>query len=189
MTSFLSQAQIETMGFKFVGKNVHISSKASFYGAHKISIGDNSRIDDFCVLSASHSEIIIGQYVHIAVFCCLTGRALIRLDDFSGLSSRVSIYSTNDDYSGAVLTNPCIPSQFGGVSSKPVILEKHVVVGTNTTILPGVTIGQGAAIGAYSLITRNIDENTIAVGVPAKPIKKRKLNIYDLEKQLRQQYG
>jgi galactoside O-acetyltransferase len=189
MSSYLTANEVENLGLKFVGKNVSISRLATFYGVDKISVGSNSRIDDFCVLSASKSEIIIGEYVHIAVFCCLTGRELIQLDDFSGLSSRVSIYSTNDDYSGEFLTNPCIPIEFSAIRSSPVIIKKHVVIGTNSTILPGVTIGGGSAIGAHSLVTSDIEESTIAFGIPAKSVKKRKQNIYDLEKTLRERYG
>jgi len=183
--SFLTPSEIESKGFKYIGSNVRISRHATFYGAENISIGSNSRVDDFCVISASKLGITIGEYVHVAVFCCLTGGSLIQLDDFSGLSSRVAIYSSNDNYSGEFLTNPCVPSEFSGVSSAPVVLRKHVIVGTNSTILPGVTINQGAAVGAYSLVTNDIEESIIAVGVPAKPVKKRKQNIFDLEKKLR----
>ena len=69
------------------------------------------------------------------------------------------------------------------------IIKKHVVVGTNSTILPGVTIGGGSAIGAYSLVTKDIEEHTIAFGVPAKPAKKRTEKMYDAEKELRKRYG
>jgi dTDP-4-amino-4,6-dideoxy-D-glucose acyltransferase len=180
--SYLTTSEIESMGFKSVGSNVRISRHATFYGTENISIGSNTRIDDFCVISSSKAGITIGDYVHIAVFCCLTGGSSIQLDDFSGISSRVAIYSSNDDYTGEFLTNPCVPVEFSGVQSSPVIIQKHVIVGTNSTILPGVTIHKGAAIGAYSLVNRDIEESTIAVGVPAKPVKKREQNIFDLEK-------
>ena len=66
--AMLSQEAIEQMGFASVGKNVQISDRASFYGASRISIGSNVRIDDFCVLSAGVGGISIGQHVHIAVY-------------------------------------------------------------------------------------------------------------------------
>ena len=67
---FLSQEQIASMGFKSLGKNVRISDKASIYNTDQIEIGDNSRIDDFCVISG---KVSIGRNVHIAVFCNIAG--------------------------------------------------------------------------------------------------------------------
>lgn len=181
---FLNDSEIAKIGFKLVGKNVKISTLAQIYGANRISIGDHSRIDDFCVLSAGEYGIEIGAYVHIAVFSSLIGREKITMSDFSGLSSRVSIYSSSDDYSGAALTNPCVPEKFTNVDHRPVCLGRHVIIGVGSTVLPGVTIGDGTAVGAYSLVSKNLPNNVIAIGVPAKPIKDRKRTIYDLELEL-----
>ena len=63
----LNRVAVETMGFASVGQNVQISDKASFYGASRITLGNNVRIDDFCVLSAGIGGIAIGNYIHIAV--------------------------------------------------------------------------------------------------------------------------
>ena len=68
---------IESIGFKSVGKNVLISDKSTIYNAKNIEIGDNVRIDDFCVISAGEGGIKIGNNVHIAVFCSLIGNGLI----------------------------------------------------------------------------------------------------------------
>jgi galactoside O-acetyltransferase len=59
------------MGFKKIGKNVKISSKASIYGADKISIGSNVRIDDFCIISTSDEGVEIGNNVHIACYASI----------------------------------------------------------------------------------------------------------------------
>lgn len=169
------------MGFRRVGKEVKISDKAVFYGIDRISIGDFSRIDDFCVVSAGEEGIEIGRYVHIAVYCSLIGKKLIKLEDFSGLSSRVAVYSSSDDYSGRYMTNPTVPVELTHVDHRPVIVRRHGLVGVGSTILPGVTIEKGAAVGAYSLVVRDIPESVIAVGVPAKPVKNRYLDLFDLE--------
>ena len=66
--SFLKQNELDDLGFKFLGKNVLISDKCSLYNTKNISIGDNTRIDDFCILSAGENGIEIGRYVHIACF-------------------------------------------------------------------------------------------------------------------------
>jgi galactoside O-acetyltransferase len=172
--AFIPQHILDEMGFKFIGENVKVSDKCSIYNAANIEIGDNSRIDDFCILSAGPGGIKIGRYVHIACFCSLLGSERIELKDFSGLSSRVAVYSSSDDYSGNVMTNPCVPIEFTNVINGRVVLEKHVIIGVGSVILPNVTIGFGAAIGALSLVTKSIDELTIAIGVPAKFVKRRK---------------
>ena len=171
--AFLSQDALVEIGFKFIGKNVKISDKCSIYNAANIEIGDNTRIDDFCILSAGSAGIKIGRYVHIACYCSLLGDQIIEIKDFAGLSSRVAIYSSSDDYSGRAMTNPCVPEMFTNRIDGKVVLEKHVIVGVGSVILPNVTIGFGAAIGDLSLVSKSIPEMTISIGVPAKFIKKR----------------
>lgn len=180
---FYSQEQLESLNFKYLGKNVKISDKASFYNSANISIDDNSRIDDFSVLSAGEGGILIGKNVHIAVFCSLIGEAKITLDDYSGISSRVSIYSSNDDYSGEYLTNPTINKKFTNVSSKPVFLEKHVIVGSGTVILPGVVIAEGGAIAGLSLVNKNCERFSVYGGVPAKKLKNRSNELLKYEEE------
>lgn len=182
--AFLSEEDLHKVGFKSVGKNVRISEKCSIFNAANIEIGDNSRIDDFCLLSAGSEGIRIGRYVHIAPYCSLIGEAFIELQDFSGLSSKVAIYSSSDDYSGASMTNPCVPKKFTDVHSGKVILEKHVIVGVGSAILPDVTIGYGSAVAAFSLVSRNVEEMKIVSGVPAKPMKDRKDGFIEKEKEL-----
>lgn len=181
----LTRAQIDAMGFKSVGANVNLSDRASFYNCPNISIGDNVRIDDFCVLSAGVGGISLGSYVHIANFCLLVGSEKIILEDFCGLSSRVSLYSSSDDYSGAHLTNPTIPEEFLGLRSLPVRLKKHVIIGASSVILPGVTCEEGSAVGALSLITSTCLAFGIYAGNPARRIKERKRDLLELEAQLR----
>jgi acetyltransferase-like isoleucine patch superfamily enzyme len=186
---FLSREQLKACGFQFVGKDVKISDKASIYGASRISIGDHSRIDDFCVVSAGEEGIEIGRYVHIAVFCSLMGKGRIVMKDFSGLSSRVSLYSSSDDYSGRSLTNPTVPDEFKKVHHGPVILGKHVIIGVGSAILPNVTIADGSAVGALSLVTKDVEGGIIVSGVPARKISTRKDNIFNLEQELAKKEG
>jgi len=180
----LSRVEIERMGFAAVGDNVMISDRASFYNCAAISIGDNSRIDDFCVLAAGDGGIRIGRFVHIAVGSTLIGAGRITMSDFSGFSSRVSVYSSSDDYSGTFMTNPTVPSEFTHVKHADVFVGKHVIVGSGSVILPGITLGEGVAIGALSLVTKDCDPFGIYSGNPARRIKARSRNLLELESQL-----
>jgi len=179
--AFLNSEQIKSMGFKSVGDNVELSEKASYYNCKNISIGSNTRIDDFCVLSAGDDGIEIGNHVHIAVGVSVIGVAKICIKDFAGLSSRVSVYSSSDDYSGHFMTNPTISSEFTNVTHGEVSIGKHVIVGSGAVILPNVTLEDGVAIGALSLVTKSCKEFNIYMGIPAKKIKERSTNLLSLE--------
>lgn len=182
--AMLSRDEVMRMGFSSVGENVSISDRASFYNCPNIAIGNNVRIDDYCVVAAGAGGISIGNYVHIAIYSSLIGAGKIILSDFSGLSSRVSIYSSSDDYSGAALTNPTVPSQYTNVTSADVYLGRHVIVGSGSVILPGVTLEDGVAIGALSLVCKNCKAFGVYAGSPVRLIKERKRNVLELEKSL-----
>ncbi len=180
--SFFSEKELREIGFKTIGKNCFISRKASIYGADKIEIGDNVRIDDFCILSG---YIVIGNYIHIAPYSAIYGGEKgVMISDFANISSRVCIYSISDDYLGEGLTNPMIPDSFKKVESKAVYVGKHVIIGSGSTVLPGVELKQGTAVGSMSLVKNSSEEWTIVAGIPAKMIKKRRKDkIIELEKQ------
>jgi galactoside O-acetyltransferase len=182
--AILDRDGIEALGFQSVGKNLKISDKASFHGASRIALGNNVRIDDFCVMSAGEGGISVGDYVHIGVYSCLIGAGRILLSDFCNISSRVSIYSSNDDYSGASMTNPTVPDIYKKVNHAEVTLGKHVIVGSGSVILPGVILEQGVAVGALSLINKICREFGIYAGNPARRIKNRKRDLLELELQM-----
>ncbi len=182
--AFLPQDKLQSIGFKRLGRNVCISDRASFHGSHDIEIGDFSRIDDFCVLSAGSAGISIGRNVHIAVFSSLIGASRITIGDFSNISSRVSIYSSNDDYSGAFMTNPTVDARFTNVRHADVSIGRHVIIGSGSVILPGLIVGEGACVGALSLVNRDCQSFMMYGGVPAKPIRERQRDLLILEQKL-----
>jgi len=179
--AFLTPEELSNLEFASIGANALISDKASIYGASQIHIGDNVRIDDYSILSAGPGGIFIGSFVHIACHCTLIGSERIRLADYSGLSARVSIYSSSDDYSGQWMTNPTVPSHFTNVKHCAVEIGRHSIVGAGSVILPGVSLGDGVAIGALSLVTKSCAEFGIYSGVPARFIRQRSRQLLDLE--------
>ncbi|MCL4798416.1 MAG: acyltransferase [Burkholderiales bacterium] len=183
--AFLSRQALRRLGFADIGADVLVSDKASIHGAPRIALGDRVRIDDFCVLSAGEGGISIGSYVHVACQCTLIGKARIELEDFSNLSGRVAVYSSTDDFSGAGMTNPTVPLEYRRVTDAPVRIGRHVVIGTGTVVLPGVTIGEGAAVGALSLVKKSLEPFTLYAGIPARRIGARSRALLDLEAKLR----
>lgn len=179
--SFLSTDELQTLGLAGFGENVRISRKASIHNPAGLHVGSNVRIDDFCVISAGTEGIDIGSFVHVAVFSALIGAARITVHDFANLSSRVSVYSSNDDYSGRTLTNPTVPREYTGVEHSPVTIGRHVIIGSGCVVLPGVHIADGAAVGSLSLVREDCQAFGIYAGVPARRIGDRKRALLKLE--------
>ncbi len=181
MNSYYDDIELQSVGFSKIGKNVKISRNARFYQTDGISIGNNVRIDDFCILSG---KISIGDHVHIAAGVYIfAGDEGVELGDYVGVSSRSVIYATTDDYSGNALTGPTVPMEFRNVIQKKVILKKHALVGTSVVILPGVTVGEGCAVGSLSLVNKSLPDWMICFGSPAKVMSARSKKIVELEAQ------
>ena len=186
MTSFYSKKELNALGFKRIGKNVLISKKASFYGKSNISIGNSVRIDDFCILSGN---ITIGNYIHIAAYTALYGgKAGILIKDFANISSRVTVYSISDDYTGNTMTNPMIPEKYKNVDSKEVIIEKHVILGSSCVIMPGIILKEGSSFGAMSFINRSSEPWSVNVGIPFRKISDRSKNLLIQEKKFLEEF-
>ncbi|WP_347255928.1 acyltransferase [Brachymonas denitrificans] len=177
--SYLTEVQLQDLGFRSLGRNVRISDKASIYNADQIDIGDNSRIDDFCVISGC---VTIGSHVHIAPFCLIAGGTEgVILEDFAGLAYGSQVFSQSDDYSGASLTNPTVNEKYKNVFRAKVKLGRHVIVGAGSIIFPGVTLEEGCSVGALSLVHKSTTPWGIYVGNPARRIKDRKQDLLALE--------
>lgn len=183
--AYYTQSELSDMKFKYIGKNVKISDKASIYNCEQIEVGDNSRIDDFCVVSG---KIKIGKFIHITPCCLLAGGEKgIIIDDFCATAYGVKIFTQSDDYSGDTMTNSNIPSKYKNEIKKVIHLERHVIVGAGSIIMPGVTLSEGTSVGAMSLVLKSTEEWSIYCGIPAKKIKNRSKNLLLLEQEFLQE--
>lgn len=174
MNSFLEKEELEKLGFKSLGLDVRISRKASFYGAELMEIGDNVRIDDFCILSG---KIKLGSHIHISAYVALYGSLGIELEDYTGISPRSTIYSAMDDFSGDHLIGPIHSENSTCVTGGKVILHRFTQIGCNSVIFPNVEIGEGTVVGAMTLVKHSLDSWSIFAGSPARFIKQRKKNL------------
>jgi acetyltransferase-like isoleucine patch superfamily enzyme len=183
--AYFSEVELSKMQFSSLGVNVLISTRASIYNPDQITIGDNSRIDDFCLLSG---KIKVGRNVHFAAYSHVAGgEEGVSFGDFSALAYGSQVFSQSDDYSGETLTNPTVPANFKSVTKAKVTILDHVIIGTNSIVFPGVTIAEGCSIGAMSLVNRDTDEWGIYTGIPARRIKDRSRNLLKLESEYRKQ--
>ena len=170
---FLSDDAVRALGLARVGTGVQIDSTVVVIGAPNIEVGSSVRIDAFSVLSAPSARLRLGDHVHLSVGVSLFGASGIELEDFVGLSARVTVYSQSDDFTEGFLTGPTVPARFRKLTTGPVTLRRHALVGAGAVILPGVDVGVGAAVGALSLVTRSVPPFTRVAGCPARPIGTR----------------
>lgn len=159
-----------SIGFASFGDNLKISRKASIYSPEKISIGNNVRIDDFCILSG---RINIGSNIHISAYVALYGQAGITIQDFSGISARCTLYSAIDDLSGDYLVGPHHPVETTKLIKGEIIIEKYVQIGCNSVVFPAVKISDGCVVGAHSIVKTNTTPWGVYAGIPCKRIKDR----------------
>ncbi len=177
MTSFYTEEELQQIGFRHCGRNVLLSRKASIYGADKISIGDNVRIDDFCILSGN---VTLGSHIHISAFVALYGANGIELEDYTGISPRSTIYSAMDDFSGDYLIGPIHPVNLTNVTGGKVLVRSFAQIGANCVVFPNLTIEEGAVIGAMSLVTKSTLPWSINTGIPARFLHPRSRKLLEL---------
>jgi acetyltransferase-like isoleucine patch superfamily enzyme len=145
-----------------LGKDVRIFDFVNLYGC---SIGDNSKIGTFVEIQKNAS---IGKNCKISshTFICEG----VHIDDNVFIGHNVTF--TNDKYPRA--TNPD-----GSMQSEKdwkvieTFVKKGASIGSSSTIICGVTIGENAIVGAGAVVTKDVPPNTTVAGVPARPIKKK----------------
>lgn len=131
-----------------LGNNVTIYPYCMFFGDGPIVIGDNVAIGAHTVIySSKEGGVKIGDDTQIAAQCYI-----IDMDHGTAAGKRISEQSNNVE---------------------PIVIGKDCWLAANVTVLKGSVIEDGAVIGAKSLVKGIVEENTINVGIPCKPIKKR----------------
>lgn len=167
--------------FAEVGENVLISTRAVFYEPEKMRIGDNSRIDDFCLVTG---RVTLGRNVHLAAYTHVAGgNSGITFGDFAGCAYGCHVLAQSDDYSGESLTNPTTPERFKRETFAAVSVGRHAILGTGTIVLPGCDIGEGAATGAGSIISQALEPWRLYIGRPARAVSSRSRRVLELESQ------
>jgi acetyltransferase-like isoleucine patch superfamily enzyme len=182
------------LSFQNIGKNVYISHKSRIeykknivignnviiddYAylrvdvyenpASYIEIGDNTRIHSFAVLRTYGGFIKIGKYCSVNPFYILFGHGGLEIGDYVRIGPHTIIVPANHGFSRID-----IPIYLQPITKKGIKIEDDVWIGANVVITDGVTIHRGAVIGAGAVVTKDIPPYSVAVGVPARVIKKR----------------
>jgi len=139
----LRPAVLRFFGYSF-GKDCCLFPNMRIFARRdKLKVGDNCFINQHCFFDAAES-ITIGDYCQIGFYTSL-------------VTSSHEIQVT--------------PGELRAPKAAPIIIEDYVWIGSNVTILLGVTIGRGSIVAAGSVVTKDIPENSIAMGVPARVVK------------------
>jgi len=161
----------------YMGKNVLIDLGVTIWNPKKLSVGDSCHIDTNVKIEASDT-VTIGNCVHIASNVLLQGRGTLTIGDYADVAAGSLIYSGVNHYSDGETDkfyemSSCAPADKQFVKCAPVKIERSAFVGLNSVVMPGVTMGEGAVVGACSFVNSDIPPYKIAVGTPAKVVGDR----------------
>lgn len=113
-------------------------------------------------------NINIGKNVFVNHACTFMDRGGITLEDEVLIGPKVNLITTN---------HPLNPSERRATISHPIVIKKRAWIGAGATILAGVTIGENSVVAAGAVVTKDVPDNTVVGGVPAKVIKKLDVTI------------
>ena len=170
MSSFYTEVELSHLGLLSYGKDVKISRFVRIYNPEKISIGNNVRIDDYCILSG---QIKLGSNIHISAYVAMYGSKKIVMEDNTGISAKCTVYSAMDDFSGDYLIGPIHDDSITNVTGGPIVIKQFAQIGAHCVVFPNLTIDEGVAVGACSLVTKSLSPWGIYVGTTAKFFKQR----------------
>ena len=149
----------------FVGQYSYLDGQTSF-----LKLGDDVHLARFCTLRAGEGGITVRDGAGINMRCFLDGNGGLEIGPNTLLSPGVQVISGNH-----VFDDPDMPIRFQGTHYGKVTIGEDCWLGTNVLVLPGVTIGRGAVVGAGAVVTKDVPEYGIALGIPAKVVGHRGL--------------
>lgn len=148
-----------------------IRGKKSFQYGEGFTTGYNCRIEINGDLE--NIKLKIGSRCVIGDFAHIVANSSVTIGDNVLMASRIFITDSNHgSYSGRIQSVPEETPNSRPMIYAPVYVGNNVWIGENVSIMSGVHIEDGCIIGANSVVTKNIEKNTIVAGVPAKPIKR-----------------
>jgi len=164
------QGDFKKKDFLRIGKNVIFEKGALVFHPENIRIGNNVYIGHYTILKGYYKNILeIGENSWIGQQCFLSSAGGLRIGRAVGIGPQVTILTS--EHKAGLLS---LPVYFSPLEFAPVVLKDGCDIGAGAIILPGVTIGEGAIIGAGAVVAKDVAAYTVAAGVPARVIKKRK---------------
>lgn len=169
------------MGVSVAGTGARVTGQHEGYTIHEpsvvlrpesVRIGDGSRVDAFCKIEGGQG-VRIGRHVHIASFCHLNaGGGELVIEDCVALSSGVVVCSGQPDLEGKY-GSPVAPNVPPAIRMSTTLREGAVLF-ARSVVLPGVTVGRFAVVGAGAVVTKDVPDGEVWMGVPARKVSDRR---------------
>ena len=150
----------------FIGESCWIST-GSIDG--EIRLGSDAFIAHRCTLTGQGGKILIGEHVHLSRNSYINGAGDVEIGRDTLFGPNVVVAGGTHNYQRSD-----IPIRLQGGAKLKISIGEDVWLSANVCVMPGVTIGKGSVVGAGAVVTKDIPEYSIAVGVPAKVIGSRK---------------
>lgn len=150
---------------KAKGATIRRRSRFDVFPWKRFEMGELSTIEDFCTINNGSGDIILGKRVRIGIGSVLIGP--VTMGDGSGLGQHVFVSGFNHGYQDASKN-----SSVQDLDIRPTIIEEEAHIGANSVVVAGVTIGKRCQVGAGSVVTKDIPPFSVAVGNPARVIKR-----------------
>lgn len=147
------------------GSKIYGSVRMDTPPYRRFFLGNHSVIESYCCINNAVGDVVIGDYTRIGIHNTIIGPVCI--GSHVNLAQGITVTALNHNFEDKTKR---IDEQ--GITTKPVIIGDDVWIGANAVILPGVTIGKHCVVAAGAVVTKDVPDNTIVGGVPAKEIKK-----------------
>lgn len=163
---------------KYVGDNVIIYEMAKLIKPEVIEIGEGTQIDDFAFVYGG-GGITFGRYNHVCSFVSIIGGGELITGDYVGMAAgcRILTGTHTHIHGGRMISR--VPAEQQEIITGRTVFERDVFIGSNAIVYPNVTIGEGAIIGAGSLVNRDVEPWTVNVGYPIRRVGERPRVPYD----------
>ncbi len=133
-----------------------------------IDIGSDSYLSSQCILNTFNGWISLGSNCTVNSYAILYGHGGLEIGNDVRIAPQVMLMPMNHIYK-----DPHVPIRKQGIRARGIKIGDDVWLGAGSIVLDGVTIGKGSVVGAGAVITKDIPPNSVAVGAPARVIKKR----------------
>jgi acetyltransferase-like isoleucine patch superfamily enzyme len=147
------------------GTTIRRNSRVDVFPWNKFNVGELTTVESFCTVNNGSGDVILGDRVRIGIGSVVIGP--VTMGNGSGLGQHVFISGFNHGYDDASKN-----SSLQSLDIRPTRIEEEAHIGANSVVLAGVTIGKRCQIGAGSVVTKDIPPFSVAVGNPARVIKK-----------------
>jgi len=185
-THYWNEAELRDAGIGSVGFNVRVSERATVVGLANIHLGSNIRVDSYVSLLCGRGPLQVGDNVHIEPSSSLVSHHGVEIGNYCTISHGVRLFTASADYSGESFTNAFPLQTLQSPKTGKIVLHDHVILGANSVVMPDVSIGLGAAIGALSFVRQSVPAWGIYAGNPLRYVGPRSQKILQLAQNLGQ---